>query len=347
MHWGHAVSKDLIHWEHLPIALFPDAKGDCWSCSCILDKNNVSKLGDDDTPALLAFYTCYVAEKQLQEQSLAYSTDYVNFKKYSHNPIMPNPGQSDFRDPKVFWNPVRKCYSMVITGGNLVQYFIGDFDGDKFIVTEKSDTPLLMDYGLDFYGTVSFADTKDRIIMSWAANWEYAKTLPTESLGFRGVYTLARKLSLIKTEKGYRLSYAFLGLDKFKANALPLNKGDNSLKTDTFGLKVKVCGEGSIILSNLNEKLIISVKSDQLIVDRTLAGRKDFSQSFALDCIGISSVPITSAFEYNMDVVFDRSILEIITDNGLSAVTSTVYPTKPYEQLTVSENISAEIYELY
>ena len=59
MHWGHAVSKDLIHWEHLPIALFPDAKGDCWSGSCILDKNNVSKLGDGNTPALLAFYTCY------------------------------------------------------------------------------------------------------------------------------------------------------------------------------------------------------------------------------------------------------------------------------------------------
>lgn len=417
MHWGHAVSKDLIHWEHLPIALFPDTNGDCWSGSCVLDVNNVSGLSDGNTPPLLAFYTTYVAEKGIQEQNLAYSTDYVNFKKFSGNPIMPNPNQSDFRDPKVFWNPIKNCYSMVITGGNhvefyasknllnwektgefdtakygidgicecpdcfpvntdegekwilisslkvpkeklrincdkfdratnLVQYFIGSFDGDKFIITEKSDTPLLLDYGLDFYGAVSFADTNDRIIMSWAANWEYAKTLPTDSLGFRGVYTLPRKLNLIKTDKGYRLSYSFIGLDKFKASAFLLNEGENPLKTNTFGLKIKANGEGDIVLSNTKEKLIISVKRDEIVVDRTKAGRKDFSQSFALDCISISSAPITSNFPLNIDLVFDKSILELIADNGKSAITSNVYPTAPYEQLTISENISAQIYEI-
>ena len=120
MHWGHAVSKDLLHWENLPIALFPDDKGDCWSGSCVVDKENLSGFGKD---AVLAYYTNYVAESGVQEQGLAFSTDYVNFTKIPNNPVLPNPGQSDFRDPKVFWNPVRNCYSMALTGGKHIEFF--------------------------------------------------------------------------------------------------------------------------------------------------------------------------------------------------------------------------------
>lgn len=418
MHWGHAVSTDLIHWEHLPIALFPDEKGDCWSGSCILDKDNVSGLGDGKNPPLLAFYTNYVAESGIQEQSLAYSTDYVNFKKYHDNPVLPNPGQIDFRDPKVFWNPIKNCYSMVITGGKhieffssdnlinwnktgefaaaeygidgvcecpdcfpistddgekwvlissvkipketvrqnddklkrsafLVQYFIGDFDGDKFINTEKSNTPLLLDYGLDFYGAVTYGNTSDKIIMSWATTWEYARFLPTENEGFRGVYTLPRKLSLIKTANGYRLNYSFFGLDRYKTDSAPLNTGINTVNAETFGLKVKANGNGCIMLSNsVGEKVDISINDNEITVDRTNAGLKDFSEIFALDCLGVSSAPISSKLPFETEIVFDKSILEVISDNGQSALTSNVYPTVPYHNLTVSGNLSVEIYSI-
>lgn len=414
MHWGHAVSTDLIHWQNLPIALFPDEKGDCWSGSCVLDTENVSGLAINNKPPLIALYTNYVANSGTQEQSLAYSTDYVNFIKYANNPVMPNPGQSDYRDPKVFYNLVRKCYSLVITGGTaiefyaskdlvnwektgefeaakygiygicecpdcfpistddgekwvlvssvkvpwdnvrkecncfdrtayLVQYFVGDFDGDKFINTQENKTPLLVDYGVDFYGAVTYQNTNDRIITGWAANWEYAWCVPTEDIGYRGTYTLARKLGLVKTDNGYRLSSAFVGLEEYKANAKALKTGENLLDTATFGIEVK--GEGVIRFENsTGERIEIRITEKEITVDRRNAGLKDFSQSYALDCVSVSSAPILS--EHHFDIVFDKSILEVIGDNGLAAITSNVYPTMPYDKINISGEACVKIYKI-
>ncbi len=97
MHWGHAISKDLIHWEELPIALTPDKPyendGGCFSGSAI-EKDGV----------LYLFYTS-VSKELGQTQSLAISKDGINFEKYDKNPIIdkvPVDGSKDFRDPKVF-----------------------------------------------------------------------------------------------------------------------------------------------------------------------------------------------------------------------------------------------------
>ncbi len=97
MHWGHAISKDLIHWEELPIALTPDKPyengGGCFSGSAI-EKDGV----------LYLFYTS-VSKELGQTQSLAISKDGINFEKYDKNPIIdkvPSDGSKDFRDPKVF-----------------------------------------------------------------------------------------------------------------------------------------------------------------------------------------------------------------------------------------------------
>ena len=62
MHWGHAVSRDLVHWEHLPIALYPDSLGYIFSGSAVIDYNNTSGLGTADTPAMVAIYTYHDME---------------------------------------------------------------------------------------------------------------------------------------------------------------------------------------------------------------------------------------------------------------------------------------------
>lgn len=124
MYWGHAVSKDLLHWEHLPIALYPDELGCIFSGSCVYDWENLSGLGSKETPPLLAIFTHHSMDgKNTEHQGLAYSTDYEHFEKYYGNPIIPNPGQKDFRDPKVFWNPVRNCYSLVLAAGDHVEFY--------------------------------------------------------------------------------------------------------------------------------------------------------------------------------------------------------------------------------
>lgn len=108
MHWGHAVSTDLINWESLPIALYPDSLGYIFSGSAVLDAENSSGLGTAETPPMVAIFTYHNAEEAntssntFQSQAIAISLDKGrSWEKYEGNPVLPNPGIRDFRDPKV------------------------------------------------------------------------------------------------------------------------------------------------------------------------------------------------------------------------------------------------------
>lgn len=117
MHWGHAVSKDLLTWEHLPVAIAPDALGTIFSGSCVVDKDNAAGFG---AGAIIAFYT---SASDRQVQSLAYSTDNGRtFQKYNRNPILTST-QRDFRDPKVFWHDGTQKWIMVLAVGQEMQFF--------------------------------------------------------------------------------------------------------------------------------------------------------------------------------------------------------------------------------
>ena len=204
MHWGHAVSKDLVHWEELPIALYPDELGTIFSGSAVVDWRNSSGLGTTENPPIVALYTYHNAEMEqqgkidYQTQALAYSLDKgKTWSKYSGNPVINNPGIKDFRDPKVMWHEPSEKWVMVLAqkdhigfyssgnlidstlestfgedigshggvwecpelllmpvegtndsryvllvsispggpnGGSATQYFVGDFDGKKFVL---------------------------------------------------------------------------------------------------------------------------------------------------------------------------------------------------------------------
>lgn len=108
MHWGHAVSKDLVTWEELPIAVYPDSLGYIFSGSAVVDRENSSGLGTAENPPVVAIYTYHDAAGErtgandFQTQGIAYSTDKGrNWIKYDENPVLANPGIRDFRDPKV------------------------------------------------------------------------------------------------------------------------------------------------------------------------------------------------------------------------------------------------------
>lgn len=108
MHWGHAISKDLVTWEHFPIALKPDNLGYIFSGSAIFDAQNTSELGTKDNPPLVAIYTYHDMDGEksgrtdYQNQGIAFSLDKGRtWAKYKGNPVLPNQGIKDFRDPKV------------------------------------------------------------------------------------------------------------------------------------------------------------------------------------------------------------------------------------------------------
>ena len=207
MHWGHAVSKDLVHWEHLPIGLYPDSLGTIFSGSAVVDLNNTSGLGTPENPPLIAIFTYHNTEAEragrndFQTQGIAFSLDKGrSWTKYEQNPVLPNPGIRDFRDPKVMWYEAEQKWVMALAvadrinfysskdlknwehesdfgedigahggvwecpdlfplevegseeekwvllvsinpggpnGGSATQYFIGDFDGEHFVLDEQ------------------------------------------------------------------------------------------------------------------------------------------------------------------------------------------------------------------
>jgi len=116
MHWGHAVSRDLIHWTELPDALYPDKLGTMFSGSTVIDYDNTAGFNKDKTPAMVAIYTAASSERQVQ--CVAYSLDNgCTFTKYSGNPVIDSKemwNSADTRDPKVFWYAPTKHWVMVL-----------------------------------------------------------------------------------------------------------------------------------------------------------------------------------------------------------------------------------------
>jgi fructan beta-fructosidase len=119
-----------MHWEHKPIALYPDSLGMIFSGSAVYDENNTSGLGTSQNPPLVAIFTYHFAEGEkagridYQTQGLAYSLDKgKTWKKHKQNPVLLNPGIKDFRDPKVFWHTGSKRWIMTLAVSDHVELF--------------------------------------------------------------------------------------------------------------------------------------------------------------------------------------------------------------------------------
>ena len=121
MHWGHAVSKDLVHWEHLDPAIARDPVGHIFSGSSVVDKKNTAGFGKD---AIIAIYTNHSVNPD-EVQCIAYSNDNGRtFTKYEGNPVLtPFDGLKDFRDPKVFWYEKGKCWYMIVSADKETRFY--------------------------------------------------------------------------------------------------------------------------------------------------------------------------------------------------------------------------------
>ncbi|WP_312443728.1 glycoside hydrolase family 32 protein [Lacrimispora sp.] len=405
MHWGHAVTKDLLHWEHLPMALYPDELGYIFSGSSVYDKYNTSGYGTKENSPIISVFTSHNNETGLEQQSIAYSVDGGrHFEKSYLNPVIENPGIPDFRDPKVFWNPVHRCWGLVLAAQDRVyfygsrdlkrwektgefgpegnhangvwecpdlfqikyedkvfwilvvsmtktdegrwrtQYFIGDFDGDKFICTYPSDEAIWLDDGFDNYAGVTFQNYDVPLLMGWAMNWAYASKVPTNE--YCGQATLARSLSICNTKAGYRIAGHAEGLDKFRHMAYPVSSGAH-LMTETFGLRIIGEGNGKIRLSNSDgQRLEIEVAEDIITVNRAIAGYREFDEQFMTpECSIVSSKRLKEG-NWDLEVIFDVSVLEVFADGGLNMVTMVVFPDTPYDTIRWKGKLEVSLFEI-
>ena len=420
MHWGHAVSTDLLAWTHLPIALAPDALGVCFSGTALVDKGDQSGLfaGKD---GLLAYYTITADNVPFnQSQGLAYSSDNGrHWTKYAGNPVIANPGFEDFRDPKVFWHEQSGAWIMLATsgqqiaiyrstdakhwqfcsffgeahgahderawecpdlfeisiagsketrwvlivgvqrcaysGGSGTQYFVGHFDGERFINENTADTVLWLDYGRDCYATQTWSDMPAadgrRIGISWMSNWLYANQVPTQS--WRSAMTMPQELTLKATADGLRLCHAFIReLEGWCRN--PVSAADKTQTTPgtvfdfdwsdahRLQLSLELKDNSSLVLQPCNELLFtFTVHKGQLTLRCQRHGQTgvtEFDEHFPHDF----TLALGNNRRISMDLLLDRSSAELLLDGGRYAITNLVFPKEGPKQKCVAALRSGE-----
>ena len=405
MHWGHAVSTDLVSWTYLPTAIAPDSLGAIFSGSAVIDVNNTAGFGKN---AMVAIFT---SAGKVQAQSIAYSNDKGRtFTKYNHNPVLPNPGITDFRDPKVSWNEVAKQWILTLAtkqtitffgspnlkewtklsefgegigshagvwecpdlfpltyegktkwvllvsinpggpnGGSATQYFIGNFDGKKFI-PDNLPYPLWIDYGRDNYAGVTWSNIPKadgrRIFLGWMSNWDYANQAPTKI--FRSANTLPRELTLrnngehlvlsslpvkeVSTLHGTTKTIPNLTVLKEStvSQLLSQNKGTYEIE---MTLKPKNANNFGFSLKNSKDEVLkfnFDLKNKKLSIDRTKSGKVDFNKAFAAGM----TAPIVTKDTYKIRLLVDKASVELFVNDGETVMTSTVFPTEAYNKLT-------------
>jgi fructan beta-fructosidase len=176
MHWGHAVSKDMVHWEELGDQLLPDNMGPMFSGSAVVDWNNTSGFGKEGKPPLILIYT---AAGNPTVQCLAYSTDGRRFTKYDKNPVVKQITGGN-RDPKVIWHEATKKWVMalyVAMNNEHTVHFLTSPNMKEWTVasmTKNGGKGNFLHECPDFFELPIDGDAKNRKWVLMAANSEYA-----------------------------------------------------------------------------------------------------------------------------------------------------------------------------
>jgi fructan beta-fructosidase len=407
MSWGHAVSRDLLHWKELPVAI-PERDG--WMIftgSVVVDVHNTSGLCAGGKACMVAIFTTHHSatgpnDPQRETQSIAASQDRGRtWQFYSGNPVL-DLHMTNFRDPGVIWNRLTSDWLMVVSlpndhkvnfysspdlkhwkqtssfgpagatggqwecpnilevprsngkgsvwalkvginpgglqGGSGEQFFLGAFDGISFKASDSSTAHGWTDYGKDSYCAISYNHLpagERPTLLGWMNNWQYAEKLPTSP--WRGQMTLPRRLTVVQDADGTTLAetpvIAPLRLGQGKAVSQTLISGtatselaavqtpmEMQLKfnsTDAAALGVR-------IYSNDDHWVEVGfdIKAQKLYVDRTQSGN-EVSKTFPAK----TEAPLEMGRPINLDIVLDRSSIEVFAQDGTIAMTNLLYPS--------------------
>ena len=233
-------------------------------------------------------------------------------------------------------------------GGNAAQYFVGTFDGKKFVNESPTETKW-MDWGKDHYATVTFNNAPDgRVIaLGWMSNWQYQTVLPT--MQYRGANTIARDLSLYRNADGElvmrcapspeieaarvetREIPSFRVKDSYEVPSL-LDDNDGAYEIE---MQLKNSGSSRIILTLSNDKgekvhMHYDIARKQFVMERSESGRTDFSRDFP----AMTVAPVDDTDTINLRLFVDRSSIEAFGDGGKFVMTNRVFPSAPYNRLT-------------
>lgn len=363
MHWGHAVSQDLIHWEEKDIALFPDERGTMFSGCAVFDR---AKILGKNTAAL--FYT---TTKPFC-QHMSYSDDGFNTIKHSGNkPVVPHIA-ADNRDPKVVFCDELNCYIMalylendiycIFSSDNLTnwkeiqrlrlngdnecpdifplttkdgtrkwifigahdRYLVGDFKNGKFT---PSQSELSLNYGTSGYAGQTFANIENgRIVRMVWDRWQ----LP--AFNFKSQMSIPMEMSLSKYDDIYYLE------------ATPVKEIKTIYKNTALYSNVTVTQNNSFDVSVEDAPQLIKIRAALPPVgnmDLKIFGKNigfDFSKNTV--SIGKTAAPVSlTSNEFDITLIVDRCSFELFSDNGkivVSELNNDTYSDRNLPYLTIS-----------
>ncbi len=388
MSWGHAVSRDLVHWQELAVAL-PEENGVMiFTGSTVVDRNNTSGFCTGNKACMVAVYTGHTpktnSKPARQTQNLAYSNDRGRtWTKFAQNPVL-DLNMSDFRDPDVFWSDAGKHWVMAVSlpddhkirfygsadlkkwqtlsdfgpagttagqwecpnlvrlpvdgnegntrwvlkvglnpgglqGGSGEQYFVGRFDGTRFVNDNPASVSLWSDYGKDCYCALTFnnqpADQKP-VMMGWMNNWQYANEVPTKP--WRGQMTVPRQLALKTYPEGIRLTQLpveFPRGEKGQGRSFVFEGEIDLGGADEAGWMLKGKDGAYTVIG-------YDAKRHEAFVDRTHSGLTNFSKNFPAR----TAAPLPLEGTLHAKILVDRSSVEVFFEGGRVAITNLIFP---------------------
>ena len=223
-------------------------------------------------------------------------------------------------------------------GGSATQYFIGQFDGHQFVCEDQPEETKWMDYGKDHYATVTFDNAPDgrRVAIAWMSNWQYANQVPT--MQFRSANSILRDLSLYQYEgETYCAVRPAKEMDAARGKKI-------ARPTDRCEIVVTLKGDARITLSNgSKERVVLEYDADMasLDLDRRHSGQCSFSDAFPT----VVTAPVHGSLR-TLRIFIDKSSIEVFDADGRLSMTNLVFPSSPYNRISVKGKASAKIYEI-
>ena len=223
-------------------------------------------------------------------------------------------------------------------GGSATQYFIGQFDGHQFVCEDQPEETKWMDYGKDHYATVTFDNAPDgrRVAIAWMSNWQYANQVPT--MQFRSTNSILRDLSLYQYEgETYCAVRPAKEMDAARGKKI-------ARPTDRCAIVVTLKGDARITLSNgSKERVVLDYDADMasLDFDRRHSGQCSFSDAFPT----VVTAPVHGSLR-TLRIFIDKSSIEVFDADGRLSMTNLVFPSSPYNRISVKGKANAKIYEI-
>lgn len=353
MHWGHAVSTDLLHWEELPVALHPDTIGTIFSGSAVIDYGNTAGYNAKDEPAMVAFYTA--DHPKSQRQCMAYSLDEgLTFTKYEGNPIIDSYDKwqsHDTRDPKVFWYAPGGHWVLVLNERNGHSIYnsknLKDWTFQSHI-TGFWECPELFEISVD-------GNANNKKWVMWGASGTYMvgtfdgkKFTPetTKLCNLNGSAYAAQVFNNISQEDGrvIKMAWGRISFDDMPFNGCMLLPQEQILKTVNGGLRLvsrPVKEVGQLFMEAYSGTDLTASQANEIMKrfdgNDVLRIRATFRLTYSTDA-GISyrgqrlvnydmngnrlngefyATEAPGSMELDADIYVDRGMVEVYIDGGL------------------------------